>query len=119
MENKGFRIGDSTNLHVGDQVTVIGYPNFQKGDSPYIQNCAITSKKTFLEAPFYTVSGRIVHGASGGVVLNSKREVIGIIKGGVQTFRDDEDAGNDNQGFVPIHLAIDHMMKIETENKVQ
>ena len=119
LENKGFRIGDSTNLHVGDQVTVIGYPNFQKGDSPYIQNCAITSKKTFLEAPFYTVSGRIVHGASGGVVLNSKREAIGIIKGGVQTFRDDEDAGNDNQGFVPIHLAIDHMMKIETENKVQ
>jgi S1-C subfamily serine protease len=110
-EQKGLRIGDSTNLHVGDQVTVIGYPNHQEGNSPYIQNCAITSKKTFLEAPFYTVSGRIVHGASGGVVLNSKREVIGIIKGGVQTLRDDEDSTNDNQGFVPIHLAIEHMME--------
>lgn len=117
FEGKGLRIGDSTNLHVGDQVAVIGYPNHQEGNSPYIQNCAITSKKTFLDAPFYTVSGRIVHGSSGGVVLNAKREVIGIIKGGVQTFRDDEDLSNDNQGFVPIHLAIEHMM--ECEKKTQ
>lgn len=72
-----------------------------------------------MEAPFYTVSGRIVHGASGGVVLNSKREAIGIIKGGVQTFRDSEDDRNDNQGFVPMHLVIDHMMQSETENMVQ
>ena len=117
-ENKGFKIGDSSNLHVGDQVTVIGYPNYQKGNTPYIQNCAITSKKTFLEAPLYTVSGRIIHGASGGVVLNAKREAIGIIKGGVQSLREDEDDRNDNQGFVPIHLAIEDMMKSETENKV-
>lgn len=117
--NKGFKVGDSTNLHVGDQVTVIGYPNYQEGDSPYIQNCAITSKKTFLAAPFYTVSGRIVHGASGGVVLNAKQEAIGIIKGGVQSLRDNEDAENDNQGFVPLHLAIEHMMKYESENKMQ
>ena len=118
-EGKGLRIGDSSNLHVGDQVTVIGYPNHQEGNSPYIQNCAITSKKTFLDAPFYTVSGRIVHGASGGVVLNEKREVIGIIKGGVQTLREDEDSSNDNQGFVPIHLAINHMNECESENKTQ
>jgi hypothetical protein len=72
-----------------------------------------------LDAPFYTVSGRIVHGASGGVVLNEKREVIGIIKGGVQTLREDEDSSNDNQGFVPIHLAINHMNECESENKTQ
>lgn len=117
-EQRGLKIGDSSDLHVGEQVTVIGYPNYQKGDSPYIQNCAITSKKTFLDAPFFTVSGRIVHGASGGVVLNAKWEVIGIIKGGVQTLRDDEDTGNDNQGFVPIHLAINHMMD-QNENTPQ
>jgi V8-like Glu-specific endopeptidase len=117
-EKRGLKIGDSSDLHVGEQVTVIGYPNYQKGDSPYIQNCAITSKKTFLDAPFFTVSGRIVHGASGGVVLNAKWEVIGIIKGGVQTLRDDEDTGNDNQGFVPIHLAINHMMD-QNENTPQ
>lgn len=119
LGDKGFKIGDSTNLRVGDQVTVIGYPNYQEGDSPYIQNCAITSKKTFMGVPFYTVSGRIVHGASGGVVLNSKREAIGIIKGGVQTLRDNEDDRNDNQGFIPIHLVINHMMQSETENMAQ
>lgn len=116
-EGKKLKMGDSTDLHVGDQVTVIGYPNHQEGNSPYIQNCAITSKKTFLDAPFYTVSGRIVHGASGGVVLNAKREVIGIVKGGVESFRDEEYSDDINQGFVPIHLAIDHMMKNEAEKK--
>lgn len=117
-EGKKLKMGDSTDLHVGDQVTVIGYPNHQEGNSPYIQNCAITSKKTFLDAPFYTVSGRIVHGASGGVVLNAKREVIGIVKGGVESLRDEEYSNDINQGFVPIHLAIDHMMKNEAEKKI-
>lgn len=115
LEEKHLEIGDSTKLCVGDHVTIIGYPGHQEGNSPYIQNCSITSIKHLFGAPFYTVSGRIVHGASGGVVLNEKYEAIGIIKGGVQTLRDNDDS--DNQGFVPIHLAINHMREFEAKNK--
>ena len=39
------KIGDSTKLKTGDPVTIIGYPNHNKGNTPYIQNCAITSQK--------------------------------------------------------------------------
>lgn len=38
--------------------------------------CNITSEKNFLGSQFFTVSGRIVHGASGGIVLNSQNEAI-------------------------------------------
>ena len=102
-----FKCGDSRKSKVGDQVTIIGYPNHQKGNSPYIQTCTITSEKFFLGAPFFTVSGRVVHGASGGIVLNANHEAIGIIKGGIVSFDDDSD--NENQGFVPLHLALDNM----------
>lgn len=101
------KVGDSSKLRVGEQVTIIGYPNHQEGNSPFIQNCAITSKKLFLETPFFTVSGRIVHGASGGVVLNSDYEAIGIIKGGIPSLAEEDE--NENQGFVPLHMAIEHM----------
>lgn len=108
-EEYALKIGDSASLRVGDQVTIIGYPNHQTGNTPFIQSCAITSKKTFLLAPLFTVSGRIIHGASGGVVLNTNCEVVGIIKGGIQTLGDDD---NENQGFIPIHLALEHMQEM-------
>lgn len=107
------KIGDSTKLKTGDPVTIIGYPNHNKGNTPYIQNCAITSQKLFLQAPFITVSGRIVHGASGGLVLNSNHDVVGIIKGGISTLSEED---NENQGFIPIHLALNHMKSSNNNN---
>ena len=109
-----FMCGDSRKVKIGDQVTIIGYPNHQKGNSPYIQPCTITSEKYFQGAPFFTVSGRVVHGASGGIVLNSEHEAIGIIKGGIVSLADDTD--NENQGFIPLHLVFDHMKsKVQTQ----
>lgn len=105
-----FKYGDSRCIKIGDQVTIIGYPNHQKGNSPYIQPCTITSEKNYLGAPFFTVSGRIIHGASGGIVINTNNEAIGIIKGGIVSFSEDD--LNENQGFVPLHLALDHFRQI-------
>ena len=102
-----FKCGDSRKTKIGDQVTIIGYPNHQKGNSQYVQSCNITSEKYFQGAPFFTVSGRVIHGASGGIVLNSEYEAIGIIKGGIVSLADDTD--NENQGFIPLHLALDHI----------
>lgn len=97
-------IGDSAKLSIGDTVITIGYPNHVKGNSPYIQECKITSQKTYLGAVFYTVSGRIVHGASGGLVLDEDYNVVGIIKGGIVTLSDDD--FNENQGFIPMHIVL-------------
>ena len=110
-----FKCGNSRSIKVGDRVTVIGYPNHEKGSSPNIQSCTITSRKSFFGAPFYTVSGRIIHGASGGIVLNSENEAIGIIKGGIVNLSKDD--SNENQGFVPIHLVMDHLADNNLANR--
>lgn len=102
-----FELGDSSKINIGDQVTIIGYPNFQKGNSPMIQNCEITSTKDYLGSTFYTVGGRIVHGASGGLVLNQQKKIVGIVKGGVASM--EEVDNNENQGFIPIQLVLDHL----------
>ena len=113
-DNLTFKCGNSRNLKIGDSVTIIGYPNYQAGNSPYIQSCTITSTKKYFNGPLYTVSGRIVHGASGGIVLNSQYEAVGIIKGGIESF--DEDDHTESDGFVPLYLALDHMKQAHNDS---
>jgi V8-like Glu-specific endopeptidase len=81
----GLELGDSTGIEVGNKVTVIGYPDYLDGDTPYIHTCNITSRTRYLGECLYTVSTRVIHGASGGVILNEDNKVIGIIKAGVIT----------------------------------
>lgn len=100
------QIGDSRNLQIGDPIICIGYPKYLKGNSPNISTGNITSMKEHLGEVFYTVNCGIYHGASGGIVLSAENKVIGIIKGGVDSFVEEHE--NENQGFVPIHLAIEH-----------
>ena len=97
-----FEIGDSEKLQIGDRVTIIGYPDYSKNDTPYIHTCKITSiKNHYHGSRLVTVSGRIIHGSSGGPVLNDKGEIIGLIKGGIATT--DEEINSNNQGFIPIN----------------
>lgn len=105
---EGLELGDSSCIEVGDKVTVIGYPDYLEGDTPYVHTCRITSRTRYLGECLYTVSTRIIHGASGGAVLNENNEVIGIIKAGVVSFNEKEDLGK--HGFIPIHIALNHCM---------
>lgn len=107
MHTQGFQMGDSKELKVGDKVTIVCYPNHKRGNTAYVQPCTITSQTNLFGAPFYTVSGRIVHGASGGAVINQNLEVVGIIKGGVVDISKEDES--ENQGFVPIHCVLEHL----------
>jgi len=107
-EKLGWNLGDSSNLKIGDLVKIIGYPNYIEGDSPYVEECSITSrKKGFYGQEIFTVSGRIVHGASGGVVLNKEYEVVGIIQCGANKFDDEEESIL--PGFIPINKVISYI----------
>ncbi len=99
-----FSIAENPDIKIGDIVTVIGYPNYIKGDSPHIEECRVTSKTKLLGAELYTVSGRIIHGSSGGVVLNNKNEIIGIIKAGVLQKDYEKDKGK--HGFISIKNVL-------------
>lgn len=96
-------IGKSSELKVGDTVVIAGFPDYMKGDTITKEECKITGMTQLFGAPFYKISGRIVHGASGGIVLNTSQQVVGIIKGGCPS--DDENNIIIKQGFVPIDLV--------------
>ena len=88
------KIGDSKRLSNDDDVVIAGFPDFQKGDSIISHTCKIVgTKANYFGKPLIKVSGRIVHGMSGGV------------KGGIPS--ENEDATNDLQGFIPIHIILD------------
>lgn len=98
-------IGNSADLNVGDTVVIAGFPNYIEGDTITKEECKITGITTLFGAKFYKVSGRIVHGASGGIVLDTSYRVVGIIKGGISS--DGEDNSDIKQGFLPIDLVIE------------
>lgn len=98
-------IGKSSVLKIGDTVVIAGFPDYLKGDTITKEECKITGVTQLFGAPFYKVSGRIVHGASGGIVLDTNHKVVGIIKGGCPS--EGYDNTNLKQGFVPIDLIIE------------
>lgn len=73
---------------------------------PYREECKIVSARTYLGSTLYVVNGKIIHGASGGVVLNSQYEAVGVIKAGAQTFDDEETVLE--TGFISIFDVLDN-----------
>lgn len=104
------KLGDSSNLKIGDSITICGYPQYQEGNSIFIQSGVITSwKNNYFGSGLYTISARVIHGASGGPVFNCNNEVVGIIKGGVECCEEED---NSICGFIPIN---DVLKSIENE----
>ena len=60
----------------------------------------------------YTIAGRIVHGASGGVVLNDENKVVGVIRCGPVTLEETSDSAV--QGIIPID---DIISDLEMQNR--
>lgn len=99
-----FHIGDSDTLKIGDQVKLIGFPNFIKGDSYDLRITEICKKTQFFGAPLFAVNDPIFHGASGGIVLDKDNRIVGVIRTGIETSADNKLF--DKPGFVPINLVI-------------
>lgn len=104
-----FTMAKSLQINIGDKVKTIGYPDYVKSDTPSIQNAEVISKTQHFGAVLYTISGKLGHGSSGGVVLNKNDEVIGIIKSGVSTANLESDEGK--HGFLPISIMIEDIKK--------
>lgn len=83
---------------------MISYPLYSDEDCPNIQQVQVTGRRKYLNNEIITVSGRIVHGASGGVVLDTRKKVVGVINCGPQSFSEEDDTII--QGFIPIDSII-------------
>lgn len=99
------KVGRSDNLRVGDAVKLLGYPLHRDGGSVNYHEGRITNFSPWHGVPHFIVDCTIVYGNSGGPVLNTKNEVIGIaVKGqGIPKRFDDDDELN---RVVPIEYAL-------------
>ncbi|MBR3606910.1 MAG: trypsin-like peptidase domain-containing protein [Lachnospiraceae bacterium] len=111
LDENALELGTSKELDIGSTVLVVGYPDYCNGNSPEIQTVNIISERFFMRQKVYTISGRIVHGASGGVVLNMSHQVVGVIRCGPVTFKDKEKESDSSavHGFIPIDDIINDL----------
>lgn len=80
-KSKSVRIGDSNKINVGDTVYAIGYPeSFVLGSNESTLTQGIISKTSYnIEGNNYIqTTVDITHGNSGGVLVNTRGQVIGI-----------------------------------------
>lgn len=117
------KIGDSSLMQTGDQVTVIGYPGvatFQEFLSteshlePTVTNGIVSATKTLTDGtPILQTDAALTYGNSGGPAFNAQGEVIGIASM-VAT-----EQGEQAIGFSylrPISLAQEYMQAQSVQN---
>ncbi|RUR04325.1 serine protease [Legionella sp. km772] len=96
------RLGDSAKLKQGDEIKLIGFPSYNIGDHYHCNMGRITQRKKVLGINVWLIDIPITHGISGGPVLNSDDEVIGIATVGSEK----HDSTTISHGFIPIADAL-------------
>ncbi|MBQ9044655.1 MAG: trypsin-like peptidase domain-containing protein [Oscillospiraceae bacterium] len=103
-------IGDSDEVKFGSDVIIASFPDYAKGNSVRIEHRTVAGEARLFGSKIIIIDGVIFHGASGGVVVNDKNKVIGIVKAGIQdAVSKDELLSNQRHGFVPINLVMQHI----------
>ncbi|MEA3357688.1 MAG: S1C family serine protease [Patescibacteria group bacterium] len=117
------QLGSSENVEIGMEVYAIGYPaiveehtgvftDVESGLEPSITQGIISAKKTLVDGTeaFQTDAG-ITHGNSGGPVLNSAGEVIGVATWGFG-----DEPGGENFNFL---ISVEEVDKLLSQNNVE
>ena len=112
--NDHWPLSKNKKITVGMRVIIIGFPNWSEASSAEVQMARVTGNSHYMGATLYTVDVVIRHGASGGVVLDERQEVLGIIKGGVSEIElnkiQENSLGKDDEismsGFLSIYDVI-------------
>lgn len=77
-------------VNLGDEVNVVGYPNYRDGQSPNTQSSKVATEVTISALRYNMLEKGISPGQSGGPILNSKNQLIGFAqRGGASGSTDD------------------------------
>lgn len=93
---------ENDELKIGDNVTLLGFPNYVPNSTITIKTCHITKfQPLFAIERAIIINEPIVYGNSGGPVLDALDRVIGIAAIGVEN---DSNQTTDTFGVIPISL---------------
>lgn len=113
---------------IGQQITLLGYPNFGDGDSLFRSTGQIVQYRSHfmpnklnpetgelgLRQERIVISPRIVTGNSGGPVVNSENEVVGIATKG---FKDISPGKNDDETATSMIVKIQDVLDFASEQQ--
>ncbi len=102
---KRLSVGDDSLLSIGSKVTVLGFPQYSPGESPYINTGKIIQSKVLFGEKVWLLDIPVIHGNSGGPVVNDKQEVIGIAAIGSPK----HDNSTKLHGFIPISTLLKYV----------
>lgn len=117
-EAEGWDFSETESISVGQKVRLLAFPKYANGDSITDISARITAEKKFLGQLIWTVDKNIVHGASGGIVINDFGKAVGIIVSGVEDYGDTgNELGSGVPGFIPIHRVINDIEQSSSMSK--
>ena len=107
-----FSFGNTQGIGRGSKVVLLGFSNYGTGNKYSVNECNVTSNGNDVYSyrhKICTVDSTIIHGASGGPVLNSSGKVVGIITAGVNSTL--EAAKSGVSGFIFIDIVKQAIVK--------
>lgn len=98
--NEGFDLGQADSLKQMDHIAVAGFPNYRPGDSGILSPGLVIGFRTVSGIRRILVNASIIAGNSGGPVLNTDGQVIGVAITGADRMENADKT--ENHGIVPI-----------------
>jgi S1-C subfamily serine protease len=98
----GLILGNSDAMKRLDEIAVLGYPNYNFGDSGFFSIGVINAFRAIGGVNHILVSNTLVEGNSGGPAFNNQGEVIGVVVTGSSTF--ETASKTEKHGLIPINV---------------
>ena len=97
---QGLSVGSADNLNLMDHIAVAGYPNYRYGDTGVIIPGLVVGFRIVSGIRRILTNAPIVAGNSGGPVVGSHNQVIGIAVTGAESMEKSQET--ENHGIIPI-----------------
>ena len=110
MDDLPITVGKSINVNRDSKVSILGFPTYSRGDTYTVLESRVNSDRDsvkYLNIRMCTVDHPIIHGTSGGPVLDKNGKIIGVTSAGTNSAEEE----SRRSGFIFIDSIISALDK--------